>query len=127
MLKRVDHLGIAVESLQESLPFYTEKLGLSVAEEMEIPGRVKIVTLALEDACIELLEYLEPLEERKNSGRVAGIAHFAVGVQDIEETMAKLKERGVEFVDAAPRTIPNGVRVAFLKAPDNVLIELVEK
>lgn len=127
MLKGVNHIGIAVESLAKSLPFYTEKLELAVVEEMEIPGRVKIVMLGLGDACLELLEYAAPLEEKRNAGQVAGILHFAVDVDDIAAAMEKLKGEGVEFIDAAPRTIPNGAKVAFFKAPDNVMVELIEK
>lgn len=126
MLKGVDHIGIAVNDLNASLPFYTEKLGLKVIDRFEIPGRVQIVMLELGNARIELLQYTEPLEERRNRGRTPGLGHLAINVSSIAKEMERLMQEGISFIDQTPRTIPSGARVAFFQGPDNVLIELVE-
>lgn len=128
---RLDHLGIAVQSLDASLRLWRETLGLSVAgiEEVRSEG-VRIAFLPLGDSRLELLEPLGPdtsvgrFLERKGEG----LHHICLRVPDIMESLARLRERGAEVIEPAPRTGAGGRKVAFIhpRSAGGVLLELVE-
>jgi len=129
---KVDHIGIAVKNLEESLKFYTEVLGLKnegieVVEEQQ----VKVAFLPCGDSELELLESTTPdgpiakfIEKNRE-----GIQHIALRVDNIEEALAYLKEKGVRLIDEKPRYGAGGARIAFLhpKATNGVLLELSER
>ena len=129
---KVDHIGIAVKNLEESLNFYTEVLGLKnegieVVEEQQ----VKVAFLPCVDSELELLESTTPdgpiakfIEKNRE-----GIQHIALRVDNIEEALAYLKEKGVRLIDEKPRYGAGGARIAFLhpKATNGVLLELSER
>lgn len=126
---KIDHLGIAVADLDAAVKAY-EALGLAVDETCEVPTeRVRAAFLPLGESRIELLEPTAPdspiarfLQKRR------GLHHICVLVDNIEESIADLKARGVAFIDEKPRPGAGGSRVAFLhpRAAEGVLVELKE-
>ncbi|WP_017755694.1 methylmalonyl-CoA epimerase [Calidifontibacillus oryziterrae] len=132
MAKKIDHIGIAVKSLEASLPLYTEglKLNLLGIEEVESEG-VKVAFLKVGESKIELLEPLHgesPIAkfiEKKGEG----IHHIALGVDNIEDRIKQIKENGLEMINNEPKQGAAGAKVAFLhpKSTGRVLYELCEK
>ena len=126
---KIDHLGIAVPSLDEAVRAY-EALGFAVESTHVVPTeKVRAAFLPVGESRLELLEPTDPssviarfLEKRK------GLHHVCVLVDDIEEALAELKARGVETLDESPRVGAGGCRVAFIhpKAAGGVLLELKE-
>lgn len=128
---KLDHVGIAVESLKKALPLY-EGLGLELKGIEEVAEqKVKVATFSVGEGRIELLE---PLDADSPVGRFlakkgAGIHHIAVKVDDIGKTLSKLKEKGVELIDEEPGKGADGCLIAFIhpRSAGGVLIELTEK
>ena len=131
MPKKISHIGIAVTSIDEALPFYTEVLGLEFeGTEVVAEQKVKVAFLAIGESRIELLEPTAPDSPvarflEKNG---PGIHHLAYQVDGLEERLAALKSQGVRLVDETPRTGAHHTRIAFLhpKASGGVLTELCE-
>lgn len=129
---RVDHIGIAVKDLEESLKFYTEVLGLECpGTEVVEEQKVKVAFLPCGDSELELLEStsedgpIAKFIEKKGEG----IQHIALRVDNIEEALAYLKEKGIRLIDEKPRYGAGGAKIAFLhpKATKGVLLELSER
>lgn len=132
MVEKIDHIGIAVKDLNESLKVYTEILGLkSTGVETVTEQKVNVAFIPIGESEIELLESTEP------DGAVAkfiekngeGIQHIALRVDNIEKTLEDLKARGVRLIDEKPRKGAGGARIAFIhpKATNGILIELCER
>ncbi len=132
MIKKVDHIGIAVESLDAALPFYAEvlKLPLLGIEEVESEG-LKVAFLQAGETKIELLEptSTESAVAKFIEKRGQGIHHVALGVDSIEERIKELKENGIRMVQDVPKIGAGGAHVAFMhpKSASGVLYELCEK
>jgi methylmalonyl-CoA/ethylmalonyl-CoA epimerase len=132
MIKKIDHIGIAVYSLEKSLPFYTEalKLPLLAIEEVE-SEMVKIAFLQAGETKLELLEPLSSYSAiaKYLEKRGEGIHHVALGVESIEERIAEIKEKGVRMINNEPKTGAGGATVAFMhpKSTGGVLYEFCEK
>ena len=127
----IDHLGIAVTSLERSLGFYREILGLKVVGPEDVPSEgVRIAFLPMGESTIELLEPTGPDSPiaRFLAKRGEGIHHVWVRVEKIEETLATLREKGAEIIEPAPRIGAGGRKVAFIhpRSTGGVLLELVE-
>jgi methylmalonyl-CoA/ethylmalonyl-CoA epimerase len=132
MVVQVDHIGIAVASLDESLKFYTDMLGMTLhGTETVEEQKVRTAFLPLGSTEIELLESTAPdgpiAKFIENKGQ--GIQHIAFRVDDIDAALAELKEKGVRLIDEKPRYGAGGARIAFLhpKATNGVLIELCQR
>jgi len=131
MPKKISHIGIAVENIDASLPFYTETLGLELeGTEVVEEQKVKVAFLVIGESRIELLEPTAPDSPvakflEKNG---PGVHHLAYQVDGLEGRLASLKGQGVRLIDEAPRTGAHHTRIAFLhpKASDGVLTELCE-
>lgn len=132
MIKKVDHIGIAVKSLQATLPFYTDvlKLELKGIEAVESEG-VKVAFLKVGETKIELLE---PLNEESPIAkyiekRGEGIHHIALGTDSIEERIEEIKTKGITMINEQAKTGAGGAKVAFMhpKSTGKVLYELCEK
>jgi len=132
MVIKVDHIGIAVKNLEETLKFYTEVLGLKLhGTEVVEEQKVKVAFLPIGDTEVELLE------STSSEGPIAkfieakgeGIQHIAFRVKDIEAALAELKEKGIRLIDEKPRYGAGGAKIAFLhpKATYGILIELCER
>jgi len=131
MLNKINHIGIAVKSLDDSIPFYRDNLGMAFAGIEEVPEqKVRVAMLQVGESKIELLE---PTAEdspvarfiEKNGG---GIHHIAYEVDDIGAAIAKLIADGARMVDEKPRGGAHGTRIAFIhpKSSGGVLTELCQ-
>ncbi|MEG1602029.1 MAG: methylmalonyl-CoA epimerase [Cloacibacillus sp.] len=131
-LKNIDHIGVAVKSIDEALKFWEDTLGVKChGIEEVVEQKVKTAFLPIDDTEIELLEgtaedspvtkYIE-----KNG---QGIQHLAIRVPDIEAALAELKEKGVRLIDEKPRIGAGGAKIAFIhpKASGGVLLELCQR
>ena len=130
-LKRVDHVGIAVKNLDESVKFY-ESLGFkATGYEVVAEQKVKVAFLPCGDSEVELLESTEP------DGPIArfiekngpGIQHVAIRVDDIDKALEELKAKEVRLIDQTPRYGAGNARIAFVhpKATGGVLLELTQR
>ena len=129
---RLDHVGVAVRSLEQALAPYRDGLGLAVQEIEEVATeQVRVAFLPAGDTRIELLEptSAESAIARFLDRRGEGIHHLCFQVDDIEAALRRLRAAGVRLVDEVPRPGAGGCRVAFVhpKGMGGVLVELVEK
>ncbi|WP_046173781.1 methylmalonyl-CoA epimerase [Domibacillus indicus] len=131
-MKKVDHIGIAVSSLEESLPLYTEVFGMKhVKTELVETQGVAVAFLDGGNVKLELLEPASPdspiakFIERRGQG----IHHIALKVKNIEERIVEMKEKGIQMIDNAPKPGAGGASIAFMhpKSTGGVLMELCEK
>ena len=129
---KIDHLGIAVNSIDAGKNFWTEALGLEF-EGTETVAEQKVTTafFPVGESEVELLESTAPdgpvakYIEKKGEG----IQHVAFRVANIEEAISELKEKGVRMIDEKPRIGAGGARIAFLhpKSTNGVLVELCQR
>jgi methylmalonyl-CoA/ethylmalonyl-CoA epimerase len=130
-VEKIDHIGIAVERIENWIGFYRDILGLEYNGSEEVAAqKVRVAFLTIGESRIELLEPTSPdspiagfLEKRGG-----GLHHIALKVDDIEEALARHKEAGAQLIDETPRTGAHGTRIAFIhpKASGGVLLELCE-
>ena len=131
MPKKISHIGIAVTSIEESTPFYSDVLGMEFeGTEVVAEQKVKVAFFAVGESRIELLE---PTSEDSPVAKFLekngpGIHHVAYEVADLEQRLADLKAEGVRLIDESPRTGAHQTRIAFMhpKASGGVLTELCE-
>ena len=127
------HLGIAVKSIEEALPYYENVLGLKCYNiETVEDQKVKTAFLKVGDTKIELLEPTSPestiAKFIENKG--AGVHHVAFAIEDgVANALAEVEAAGVRLIDKAPRKGAEGLNIAFLhpKSTLGVLTELCEK
>jgi len=128
---KIDHIGIAVESIEESLKLYKDALNMDFKGIEELPERaLKTAFIQAEDSMIELLE---PTSEQSTVAKFIekkgpGIHHIALHVKNISQTMESLKEKGYRLLSDTPEKGAHGSKVVFLhpKSTNGVLLELVE-
>ena len=132
MMNNVDHIGIAVSNIEESIAYYTNVLGLKLLKIEEVESQQ--VKVAFIDAGNVKIELLEPMSEKSAvhgfiDKRGQGIHHVAFGVTGIEERMQQLREQGVRLLSDGPLPGAGGAQVAFLHPKDSfgVLYELCDK
>ncbi|MDK2783076.1 MAG: methylmalonyl-CoA/ethylmalonyl-CoA epimerase [Thermococcaceae archaeon] len=131
MIKKVDHIGIAVKNLEEAIKIW-ENLGLKVEEIEEVPDqKVRTAIFHAGETRIELLEATSedsPIAKFIEK-RGEGIHHIALGVDNIEEHLEKLKEKGFRLIDEKPGIGAGGAKIAFVhpKSVGGVLLELCER
>ena len=130
MLTKIDHIGIAVKSVDEAARLYTGPLGLKGMQIEELPDRkLRIALIPVGENKVELIEATSPEADiakfiAKNG---EGIHHLAFEVKDIDAALAKLKAQGVPLIDETPRDGVGGARIAFLNPKGSkILIELVQ-
>jgi methylmalonyl-CoA epimerase len=130
--KKIDHIGIAVRSIDEVLPFYLKSLKLELKGIEEVPTqKVRVAFLKLGESKLELLEPLSedsPIAQFIDK-RGEGIHHVALAVDNIEERLNELKNNGVRLIHESPVPGAAGALVAFLhpKSTSGVLYEFCEK
>jgi methylmalonyl-CoA epimerase len=130
VITKINHVGIAVRSIEEATKLYTEVLGLEVHDMETMDAyKVKIAIIPVGDSKIEFVEPTDP------EGKVAkyiekngeGLHHLALEVDDIEAALSSLKARGIPLVDETPRAGTGGTRVAFIHPRGaKISLELVE-
>jgi methylmalonyl-CoA/ethylmalonyl-CoA epimerase len=129
--KAVNHIGIAVNSIDEQRGFYEQTLG-AVFEGTEVVAdqKVKVGFFRIGDVRLELLEPTDPTSTVAQfiEKRGQGLHHVAYTVADLPARIAELQQEGVRMIDAAPRTGAHNTRIAFLhpKSSCGVLTELCE-
>ena len=131
MLKKIDHIAIAVSSIDDALKVFGEVFGLKAEHIEEIPDqKIKAATVCIGDTNIEFIEPTDPesgvakFVEKKGEG----IHHIAVEVADIDAELKALEDRGVALIDRQARKGLAG-KIGFLhpKSTKGVLMELVQK
>jgi methylmalonyl-CoA/ethylmalonyl-CoA epimerase len=126
---RIAHIGIAVQSLDEILPFYRDLLGMPEVTLDDADG-ARIAGVQAGESLVELLEAASPDSPigKYVARRGPGIHHICFAVDDIESTLARCKAAGVRLIDETPRIGAEGKRIAFLhpSATAGVLVELSE-
>jgi methylmalonyl-CoA/ethylmalonyl-CoA epimerase len=129
---KIDHLGLAVNSIDSGKRFWTDILGLPLeGTETVVEQKVTTAFLPVGESEVELLESTAPdgpiakYLEKKGQG----IQHVAFRVADIDAALAELKEKGVRLIDETPRIGAGGAKIAFLhpKETGGVLVELCER
>jgi methylmalonyl-CoA/ethylmalonyl-CoA epimerase len=128
----IDHVAIAVRSLDETLATYKSIWGIEPDHvERGETDRITEAMLPIGDAHLQLLE---PTDDESTVAkflekRGEGLHHIAIRVRDIEQALQRLKDAGAELIDTQPRIGGGGHRVAFVhpKTTHGVLIELVER
>lgn len=131
MLKKIHHIAVAVENIEEAAKFYQDGLGLALADvEVVSAQKTRVGFLKIGASNIELVQPAEPdapLEKfLKTKG--PGIHHICFEVDDIEAEIKHLVESGATMIDQKPRPGAHNTRVAFIhpKSTGGVLMELVE-
>jgi len=140
-IKKLNHIGIAVKSIEESLKFYRDALGLEVAhiEEVESQG-VRVAMLPIGDKEKINLELIEPLNKTNQNNQKSniqkflekngpGIHHIALETGDINQTCEALKTKNITLTSDKPMPGAHDTRVNFIhpKSTSGVLLELVEQ
>jgi LAO/AO transport system kinase len=129
--RKIDHIGIAVRSIQEALKLYEGVLELRVSgyEDVEEQG-VRVAMIPIGESRIELLEPLRPDSpvEKFMSKRGEGIHHISVCVDNIESALERFKAAGVRLIDSTPKRGAGNTKIAFIHPAGmhGVLLELVE-
>jgi len=129
---KINHLGIATKGIDEALKFWGNALGLeNVHTETVEDQKVRVAMLPIGESRIELLEATSddsPIAKFLEK-RGGGIHHIAVEVENIEESLAKLKSEGMRLIDETPRIGAENCLVAFVhpSSANGVLLELVQK
>ena len=129
---KVDHIGVAVSSIEASLKFFANTLGLKL-EGKETVAEQKVTTafLPVGDTEVELLQSTAPdgpiagFIEKKGEG----VQHVAFLVDNIEEALKELEAKGIRLIDKVPRMGAGGKKIAFVHPKDTygVLVELCQK
>jgi methylmalonyl-CoA/ethylmalonyl-CoA epimerase len=131
MISKINHIAILVPDLDEGTGFWAEALGLPISKIENVPQQqVRVAFLPVGDSNIELLE---PTNEDSGVARYLakkgpGLHHICLEVDDLGETLLRLKEANVQLIDEEPRMGHDGVRLAFIhpKATGGTLVELYE-
>lgn len=129
---KVDHIGIAVKNLDETIKFYQDVLGLELqGTEIVEEQKVRVAFLPVGDTEVELLE------STSDDGPIAkfiekngeGVQHIAFKVENIEEAIAYMQAKGMQMIDQTPRYGAGGAKIAFVhpKSSHRVLVELSER
>ena len=131
MIDHIEHIGIAVKSLDEAIPFYERMLGLECYRVEEVKDqRVKTAFFRVGQTKIELLESTDPegpigkFVEKKGEG----VHHVAFCVHDVDGSLKTVESRGVQLIDRVSRPGAEGLSIGFLhpKSTHGVLMEFCE-
>jgi methylmalonyl-CoA/ethylmalonyl-CoA epimerase len=131
-IKHIDHIGVAVKGIEAAGRFYTDVLGLKIAEVENVADqKVNVAFIPITDSEVELLESTDPdgPVAKYIDARGEGIQHVAFRVENIDEALAELKAKGVRLIDQEARNGAGGARIAFIhpKETNGVLVELCER
>lgn len=132
MIEKIDHIGIAVRSIEDTLPFYVDILKLKLQGIEEVPSEgVKVAFLKIGASKIELLE---PISENSPIAKFIekkgeGIHHVALGVKNIDERIEEIKSKGIAMINETSKQGAGGAQIAFLhpKSTGSVLYEFCQK
>jgi len=130
-ISHIEHIGIAVRSIADHLPYYENVLGLKCYNIEEVTDqKVKTAFFKVGQTKIELLE---PTSEESTIAKFIekkgeGVHHIAFAVPDVAQSLAEVGAKGVQLIDKAPRKGAEGLQIAFLhpKSTGSVLTELCQ-
>ena len=142
MLKKINHINVVVSDLDEAKSFFV-KLGFTVGDESELSGewissivalpnvRARYSTLSLPgtDTNLELIEYASPPSEKDSNMDKAnqiGLRHIAFEVDNIEDKVCRLKDKGIKFISSIHTYPKTGKRLVYFWGPDRILLELAQ-
>ena len=131
MIKKVEHIGVAVASIEKSIHVFRDLLGIPLERVYESDViKTKIAFLPLEGCTIELIEPMDPESPAAKfiQKRGEGIHHICLGVENVEAALRDFEAKGIELLNKTPRKTEDGRTIAFLspKSTNGVLIELEE-
>jgi methylmalonyl-CoA/ethylmalonyl-CoA epimerase len=131
-VKHIDHIGIAVKSIEQAGKFYTDVLGLKIMDiENVADQKVNVAFLPITDSEVELLQstHADGPVAKFIEAKGEGIQHIAYRVENIEEALAELKAKGVRLIDEKPRKGAGGALIAFIhpKETNGVLVEICQR
>ncbi len=130
MIKKVNHIGIAVKSIDEALKLYTEVLGLKLKDiEFVTEQKVKTAIIPVGDTKIELLESTDPegTIAKFIANRGEGLHHLAFETDNVEKEMANVVQKGLTLIDQKPRKGVENSTISFIHPKGTkVLMELVQ-
>lgn len=125
-ISKLEHVGIQVKNMEESITFYTEVVGLTFLSEEKHPDpNLRLAFLGFDqdgETVIELIEGYNP--DLPAEGKVH---HIAFTVDNIEAEIERLQSHRVTFIDEAVTTLPNGAKYRFFEGPDGEWIELFQR
>jgi methylmalonyl-CoA/ethylmalonyl-CoA epimerase len=132
VVEKIEHIGIAVESIEKMLPYYRDGLGLEyIGEELVAGQKVRVAFLEIGESRIELIE---PTSDDSPIAKFLskhgpGIHHLALRVDDIAAALKTHEENGAVLIDKEPRVGAHNTRIAFVhpKSTGGVLVELCQK
>lgn len=132
MFRKIEHLGIAVENIEDSLKIYESLIGTSCYKvEIVESEAVKTAFLQIGESKIELLQatHTESAVAKYLSKKGKGIHHIAFDVEDIESEIARLSSSGFELIHRTPKSGADNKLIAFLhpKSTDGILVELCQE
>jgi methylmalonyl-CoA/ethylmalonyl-CoA epimerase len=131
MIQGIDHVGIAVKSIDEAKKFWVDTLGLKLSHIEEVPEqKARVAILKVGETTIELVEPTSPDSpiHRFIEKRGEGLHHLTLKTDHLAEQLKKLKAANVNLIDEQPRLGASGAKIAFLhpKSAHGVLVELCE-
>lgn len=129
---RLEHIGIAVRSLSESVPIFEKIFGVKASQVEHVPEqKVNVQKIKLSNCELEFLEGTEPESpvSKHIEKRGEGIQHCSFEVTDIRKKLDELKEKGIKLINEEPKTGANDMLIAFLhpKSTTGVLMELAQR
>lgn len=130
-ITHIEHIGIAVKNIDESIKYYENILGLKCYQIEEVRSqKTKTAFFMIGQTKIELLESLEPMSPiaRFIENKGEGVHHIAFGVNDLKGALKEAESKGVQLIDIEPKKGAEGLNIAFLhpKSTHGILTELCE-
>ena len=130
-IEKVDHVGISVKNIDTALKFYTNNMGVKKSDIIDhlVPGRMRLATIKLAGANLELVQYLDNADVlfKYADAKTDAIHHVAMYVDNIEEALNIVKNAGGVLLHEQPMKLPGGLKVAFALPKDSkVMIEFME-
>lgn len=123
-IRKMEHVGIFVDDLSTSLHFYQTILGMQVIDTVTLQSGSTLTFLGFEgtsETCIELVE-----AKGAQLSEVGKVHHLAFTVDDIENELTRLGQHGVVFMDATPKSLPDGTKYIFFYGPNREHLELFQ-
>jgi methylmalonyl-CoA/ethylmalonyl-CoA epimerase len=132
MIKRLNHVGVIVTNLDDTLKVYQKIFGLKPATvKTAMEGKARVAFVPVGDGEIELIQPLDPNMPQSKflQTRGQGIHHISLSTDNIESEVDRMKKEGVAFAAEAPRIGAHGVKIIFTKpeTTDNITVELCEE
>ncbi|MCR6631333.1 MAG: VOC family protein [Magnetospirillum sp.] len=124
MIKKLEHIGVYVNDMDESIRFYTEVLGLNLAARRRLDNGVELSFLSFPDQPQTEIELIGRGTEGMPDNGI--VHHIAFTVTEIEAELERLRSLGIRLLDEEPRTILGGTKIAFFFGPNGERLELFQ-